>query len=78
MMIHLTKIDPAKDQARFYSLDLQPTLFGEWALIRRWGRIGTEGRGRSRFYLARPEAEAAMSSELRRRSRRGYVADPTA
>ena len=77
-MIHLTKIDPEKNQARFYSLDLQPTLFGEWAVIRRWGRIGTEGRGRSRFYPAKRDAEAAMSSELKRRSRRGYVADPAA
>lgn len=75
-MIYLTKIDPAKNQARFYIIDVQPTLFGEWALVRQWGRIGAEGRKRSRFYPARPEAEAAMSSELRRRSQRGYVAGP--
>ena len=29
-MIYLTKRDPVKNMARFYALDVQPTLFGEW------------------------------------------------
>ena len=37
-MIYLTKTDPACSMARFYSLDIQPTLFGEWALMKEWGR----------------------------------------
>ncbi len=32
-MIHLTRIDPARNMARFYTMALQPTLFGEWALL---------------------------------------------
>ena len=43
-MIYLTKIDAARNLARFYSLDLQPDLFGGWALVRRWGRIGRGAR----------------------------------
>ncbi len=31
--VHLTRIDPAKNMARFYKLDVQPNLFGEWCLI---------------------------------------------
>ena len=31
-MIHLTRTDPARNMARFYTMALQPTLFGEWAL----------------------------------------------
>ena len=30
--------------ARFYVLSVEPTLFAETALVRRWGRIGTAGR----------------------------------
>ena len=30
--------------ARFYAMCLQPTLFGDWALLREWGRIGSTGR----------------------------------
>ena len=43
-MIHLTRIDPARNMARFYTMALQPTLFGEWAPLREWGRIGSAGR----------------------------------
>ncbi len=43
-MIHLTRIDADRNMARFYAMTLQPTLFGEWALVREWGRIGSAGR----------------------------------
>jgi len=29
--------------ARFYKIDVQPTLFGEWAAVREWGRFGRAG-----------------------------------
>ena len=29
--------------ARFYAISVEPTLFAETALVRRWGRIGTSG-----------------------------------
>ena len=37
-MIYLTKVDPSRDMSRFFTLDVQMTLFGEWVLIREWGR----------------------------------------
>ena len=39
----LYRIDPGKRMRRFYRLDVQENLFGEWCLIREWGRIGTGG-----------------------------------
>lgn len=39
-MTTLYRIDPKANMARFYALDIQPTLFGEWTLTREWGRIG--------------------------------------
>ena len=41
--IMLTRIDNHRNMARFYKLDIQPTLFGEWSLVREWGRIGRPG-----------------------------------
>ncbi|WP_407114748.1 WGR domain-containing protein [Bradyrhizobium sp. LMG 9283] len=41
--IMLTRIDNHRNMARFYRLDIQPTLFGECSLAMEWGRIG--GRG---------------------------------
>jgi predicted DNA-binding WGR domain protein len=55
-MIHLTRIDPARNMARFYALSLAPTLFGEWLLVKEWGRIGQAGTVRAE---AHPDAETA-------------------
>jgi predicted DNA-binding WGR domain protein len=72
-MIYLTKIDPAENEARFYVLDVQPTLFGEWALVKEWGRIGSEGEQRMTWFDEEREAYGALSREIKKRSQRGYV-----
>jgi predicted DNA-binding WGR domain protein len=41
--IMLERIYDEKNMARFYKLDVQPTLFGDWTVIREWGRIGRGG-----------------------------------
>lgn len=46
--VTLTRIDPAQNMSRFYKIDMQPTLFGEWAVIRELGRIGRGGTVRSK------------------------------
>jgi hypothetical protein len=33
-MAFLTRIDPARNINRFYVVDITPTLFGEWAVLR--------------------------------------------
>jgi predicted DNA-binding WGR domain protein len=48
--IILHRIDPVKNMRRFYGLDVRRDLFGQWCLIREWGRIG------SGAYHARPPA----------------------
>ena len=40
----MRRIEPEKNMRRFYAMSIQPTLFGEWAVVRSWGRIGTTGR----------------------------------
>jgi len=42
-MAFLTRTDPARNIDRFYIVDVTPTLFGEWALVREWGRRGSPG-----------------------------------
>jgi len=72
-MITLTRIDQAQNMARFYALDIQPTLFGEIALVREWGRIGSAGRVQSTPFPTDEEAKAAYTRQLRAKVRRGYV-----
>lgn len=38
--LYCQRIDPSKNMARYYTLYLQQTLFGETSLVRCWGRIG--------------------------------------
>jgi predicted DNA-binding WGR domain protein len=37
--VHLARIDPARNVRRFYRLDVQPDLFGGFAVVKEWGRI---------------------------------------
>jgi predicted DNA-binding WGR domain protein len=43
----LERHDPARHMARFYAVQVVPTLFGSWALIREWGRIGSPGTAKA-------------------------------
>ena len=38
-MLVLERRDPSRNMARFYVLAIEPTLFGDMALVREWGRI---------------------------------------
>jgi hypothetical protein len=42
-MTFLTRTDPARKIDRHYVVDITPMLFGEFALLREWGRRGWPG-----------------------------------
>ena len=67
------RIDGARNMARFYIVPLEPTLFGEVAVLRHWGRIGTHGRQALSLCASRAEAEKMLARQIARRRRHGYV-----
>ena len=67
------RIDARRNMARFYMLSLEPTLFGEVAVLRRWGRMGTRGRQASSLHATMAEARRVLDRHVARRLRRGYV-----
>lgn len=69
---HLHRIDPNANMERFYRVDLAPTLFGEVAVLRQWGRIGTNGRTIMETLPSIGEAETSANRTLRQKLRRGY------
>ena len=71
--MHLRRIDPDRNMARFYTMSVQPTLFGEWALLREWGRIGSAGRLVQRCFASEQEAALTMTAHLKARLTHGYV-----
>lgn len=73
-LAHLERRDPAANMARFYTASIVPTLFGEWALVREWGRIGSPGTVRADWFEAEEDARRAGEALALRKSRRGYRA----
>ncbi|MBP1299933.1 WGR domain-containing protein [Bradyrhizobium elkanii] len=69
----LQRCDPARNMARFYVLTIEPTLFGDTALVREWGRLGQRGRRRMDLFAGRVQAIEALEAWLARKTRRGYV-----
>ncbi len=68
----LTRIESRRNMARFYTLSVEPTLFGDFALARHWGRIGTVGRVRLDLYANINDALAARDRILMCKRKRGY------
>ena len=68
----LYRIDDSQRMHRYYRMDVQPDLFGQWCLMREWGRIGSTGRARSAPFLTPEEAQAALDKQCRVKERRGY------
>jgi len=71
-VIHLHRIDSARNMARFYRMSSTPSLFGDICLVREWGRIGRPGRVRIDLYETGEEAIAAREALSRVKRQRGY------
>ncbi|MCG8274215.1 WGR domain-containing protein [Aquamicrobium sp. NLF2-7] len=76
--VHLQRIDPTQNMRRFYTLAIQPTLFGGASVIRNWGRIGTNGQSMMETFDSEDEATAVSLRLERAKRRRGYTASGTA
>ncbi len=70
--VHLRRVDPARNMARYYGLSIRRNLFGEWELVRAWGRIGRRGQARSAVYATELAAAAALDRQQRVKEQRGY------
>lgn len=70
--LSMTRRDPDLNMARFYSIALQPTLFGEVSIIRNWGRIGTRGQVMLETFPSPLAAERQAILIERQKRRRGY------
>jgi predicted DNA-binding WGR domain protein len=71
-MLVLDRSDQEQNMARFYVLAVEPTLFGEAALVREWGRRGSAGRRRLDLYGDIDDAAEALEDWLLRKTKRGY------
>jgi predicted DNA-binding WGR domain protein len=72
-LLVLERIDGMRNMARYYVLSIEPTLFGDTAMVREWGRIGNSGQRRTDLYAKHRDARTSLSTWLQRKLKRGYV-----
>ncbi|OEC96876.1 WGR domain-containing protein [Rhizobium sp. YK2] len=66
------RLDPARNMARFYALELSEDLFGQIWLERRWGRIGTLGQMKLELIEKDVDPSKRIDALARQKTRRGY------
>lgn len=76
-MIRLTKRWPEENISRYYLIQVAPSLFGEWGVLREWGRIGQAGTVRQDWYSDEFQARLAALKIVQQKYRRGYLGDAT-
>lgn len=69
----LHRIDPSSNMSRFYRMDIAQGLFGDWSLIREWGRLGSGGQSRIDWFGTQSEAQAARDALKEVKQTRGYL-----
>jgi predicted DNA-binding WGR domain protein len=74
--MYLERREPEHNLARAYAVRVEPTLFGEWALVRQWGQINGAGGGLEDWFASRCEAEQAGERLIAAKRRRGYLIRP--
>ena len=68
----MRRVDPDTNVSRFYVLTLERDIFGNFAVTRQWGRVGTAGRVITEPFETELEAAEAMGRLAAVKRRRGY------
>ncbi len=73
---YLTRHDPDKNMHRFYQTLVTPGIFGDWALMIEWGRIGSPGTVRNVWFTTQEAALQAEQKLCTAKRKKGYQAIP--
>jgi predicted DNA-binding WGR domain protein len=70
--IYLERHDPDKNMHRFYQIYVAPGIFGDWSLVREWGRVGSPGTVRKEWFATEEEAINAAQILSQSKQKGGY------
>ncbi len=70
--VYLERHDPDKNLHRFYQMFVTPGIFGDWSLVREWGRVGSPGTVRKDWFDSEGEAIVAEISLCNAKQKKGY------
>jgi len=75
-LVLLWRVNPGKNEHRFYVVQVGPSLFDAYAVLRVWGRIGGQQRHTVIPCQSQEEANRLADSLVQLRIRHGYSAAP--
>lgn len=70
--MHLTRTNEGANLYRFYRMQIVRGLFGDWGLVRNWGRIGSFGQQRTDWFDTEDAAKDARFDLHMQKAKRGY------
>ena len=70
--MHLTRTEPNANLYRFYRIEIVRGLFGDWGLVRNWGRIGSSGQLRTDWFDTESAVKDARFDLHMAKAKRGY------
>ncbi len=70
--IYLVHHDLDKNMHRFYQLFVTPGLFGDWSLVKEWGRVGSPGTVRKDWFDTEEQAVIARQKIVDSKQKKGY------
>jgi len=70
--LYCQRIDANRNMARYYALAIRPTLFGEIAVVRSWGRIGKAGGEMTEVFGNDNDAISRFLELVLQKRKRGY------
>jgi predicted DNA-binding WGR domain protein len=70
--IYLERHDPDNNLHRFYQMFVVPGVFGDWSLVREWGRVGSSGTVRKDWFDTEEEAREAGQKLQALKEKKGY------
>jgi len=73
---YLERVSVSRRVLRFYRLAVETNLFGDWVVVREWGRIGRPARSKDEWFASLTDARAALMRRRRAKERRGYTSAP--
>ncbi len=75
--LYVERLDPSRNMARYYAMSIEPNLFGDICLLRKWGRIGTKGQMMVHHFGQEEDAVRLFLDLLRQKRKRGYRPRPS-
>lgn len=70
--VDLIRVEESSNTSHFYRMELMPGLFGDWSLVREWGRTGQPGQIRVDWFDDETEAKGARFAIQMEKAKKGY------